>query len=158
MQHDVLGIYLNDHVAGATLGVGLARHVAHRHRRSVRGPLLARIADEITQDRQALFMIMDGLGVPAHRYKVCAGWAAERVRRLKPNGFLQRHSGLDTVMELETLRLGVEGKSLLWHTLLALAPKRTSLDTAQLNDLLNRARTQLDAVEDLRRTAAAAVL
>ncbi|MGY9065165.1 hypothetical protein [Streptomyces sp. CAS3] len=157
MQHDVLGIYLNDHLAGATLGAGLARHLAHRHRRGARASLLERMAEEIAQDRQTLLTIMDGLGVPAHRYKVIAGWAAERLRRLKPNGVLRRHSGLDTVMELETLRLGIEGKSLLWLTLLALAPKRTDLDGVQLQDLLDRARNQLDAVEDLRRTAAAAV-
>ncbi|WKE73511.1 hypothetical protein [Streptomyces sp. WP-1] len=157
MQHDVLGIYLNDHLAGATVGADLARHLAHRHRHSARASLLERIADEIAQDRQSLLAIMDGLGVPAHRYKVVAGWAAERLRRLKPNGILQRHAGLDTVMELETLRLGVEGKSLLWLTLLAQAEKRTALDTAQLNRLLDRARTQLDTVEGLRRTAAAAV-
>ncbi|MEV5084396.1 hypothetical protein AB0K74_38340 [Streptomyces sp. NPDC056159] len=157
MHHDTLGIYLNDHLAGATLGVGLARHVAHRHRRTVGRSRLEQIADEIGQDRQALLTIMDGLGVPARRYKVCAGWAAERVRRLKPNVALRRSSGLDTVVELETLRLGVEGKSLLWHTLLALAPQRTDLDESQLKDLLARARNQIDALEELRRMAAAAV-
>ncbi|MFY4722991.1 hypothetical protein [Streptomyces sp. LaBMicrA B280] len=157
MQHDVLGIYLNDHLAGATLGADLSRRLAHRHRRGVRAAVLERVADEIAQDRRSLLRIMGGLGVPAHRYKVLAGWAAERVRRLKPNGVLRRHAGLDTVLELETLRLGIEGKSLLWLTLIALAPERTALDAAQLHALLDRARAQLDVVEDLRRTAAAAV-
>ncbi|MFJ6662397.1 MULTISPECIES: hypothetical protein [unclassified Streptomyces] len=157
MQQDVLGIYLNDHLAGATVGAGLSRHLADRHGRSARASVLKRVADEIAQDRQSLLMIMGRLGVPVHRYKVLAGWVLERVRRLKPNGVLRRHSGLDTVMELETLRLGVEGKSLLWLTLLALAPQRTALDPAQLRDLLDRARTQLDTVEDLRRKAATAV-
>ncbi|MGW1863821.1 hypothetical protein [Streptomyces collinus] len=156
MQHDALGIYLNDHFAGATLGADLARHVARRHRRSARNPLLELLANEIAQDRQVLLMIMDKLGVPARRYKVCAGWVAERVRRLKPNGVLQRHAGFDTVMEFETLRLGIEGKSLLWLTLIALAPQRPGLDTARLQDLLDRARQQRDAVEELRLTAAAA--
>ncbi|MFF3461995.1 hypothetical protein [Streptomyces sp. NPDC002619] len=155
MHHDMLGIYLNDHLAGATLGVGLARHVAYRHRRSVRGSSLEQIADEIAEDRQSLLRIMDKLGVPARRYKMCVGWAAERMRRLKPNGVTHRSSGLDTVMELETLRLGVEGKSLLWLTLLELAPGRTDLDESQLKDLLDRARNQLGALEELRRTAAA---
>jgi hypothetical protein len=157
MHHDMLDIYLNDHLAGATLGAGLARHVAHRHRRTVVSSRLEQIADEIGQDRQALLSIMDGLGMPARRYKVCAGWAAERVRRLKPNGVLRRSSGVDTVVELEALRLGVEGKSLLWLTLLAVAPRRTDLDGAQLKELLDRARNQIDALEELRRTAVAAV-
>ncbi|MFF5565758.1 hypothetical protein ACFY7Z_08130 [Streptomyces sp. NPDC012623] len=157
MHHDVLGIYLNDHLAGATLGAGLARHLAHRHRHTVHGPRLEDIADEISQDRQALLSIMEGLGVRPRRYKVCAGWAGERLRRLKPNGVLHPGSGLDTVVELETLRLGVEGKSLLWLTLLASAPGRAGPDRSHLRDLLDRARAQIDVLEELRRATAAAV-
>ncbi|MEU6093083.1 hypothetical protein ABZ865_41310 [Streptomyces sp. NPDC047085] len=157
MHRETLGIYLNDHLAGATLGVGLARRVARRYRRSGRSADLEQIAEEIAQDRQALLSIMDDLGVTASRYKMCAGWAAERVRRLKPNAVLHRKSGLDTVMELETLRLGVEGKSLLWLMLLPLAPGRPDLDESQLKDLLDRAHRQIRALEELRRTAAAAV-
>lgn len=155
MRRDVLGIYLNDHLAGSTAGRNLARHLAEHHRSSPYGGELSRVADEITEDRQALLGLMDDLGVPAHRHKVYAGWAAEKGRLLKLNGRVTRRSGLSTVIELETLRLGIEGKTLLWRTLLSLTPHR-ALDEAQLKGLLERAREQADTVEVVRRHAAVA--
>ncbi|TDC15230.1 hypothetical protein E1265_27075, partial [Streptomyces sp. 8K308] len=41
---------------------------------------------EIAQDRTSLLAIMKGLDVPVRRYKVYAGWTAEKVARLKNNG------------------------------------------------------------------------
>ncbi|TJZ93123.1 hypothetical protein [Actinacidiphila oryziradicis] len=157
MHRDKLGIYLNDHLAGATFGIGLAQRIAHQHRHSARRADVQRISDEITQDRQTLLELMDALGVPARRYKVYGGWAAERLGRLKPNGALYRRSGLSTLTELETLRLGVEGKTLIWRTLLVVATGEPRLDESQLQDLLHRARDQIDTLETLRLTAAAAV-
>ncbi|KIF77874.1 hypothetical protein QR77_36700 [Streptomyces sp. 150FB] len=157
MLSDKLGIYLNDHLAGSTFGIELARRIAHQHRHSVRGAELERIAEEIDQDRQSLLDIMEALGVPTRRYKIYGGWAAERLGRLKPNGVLYRRSGLSTVVELETLRLGVEGKTLIWRLLLVLAPGEAHLDEVQLRGLLSRARDQIDTLEELRLTAAATV-
>ncbi|MDI5968783.1 hypothetical protein POF50_005390 [Streptomyces sp. SL13] len=157
MRRDKLGIYLNDHLAGATAGGGLARRVADQHRRSARHGDLERVAEQIEQDRRALLDIMDALGVPVRRYKVCAGWAAERLGRFKPNGQVRRRSGLSSVVELEGLRLGVEGKVLLWRTLLAVAEHEERLSAAGLTDLLARARDQADLLETLRVNAAKAV-
>jgi hypothetical protein len=156
MQGDKLGIYLNDHLAGATFGVGIARRIAHQHRNSVGGADLQRIAEEIAQDRQTLLRIMDSLGTPTRRYKIYGGWAAERLGRLKPNGVLYRRSGLSTLIELETLRLGVEGKTLIWRTLLVVATGQRPLDESQLRGLLSRARDQIEMLEALRLKAVAA--
>jgi hypothetical protein len=158
MQGDKLGIYLNDHLAGATFGVGLARRIADQNRHSAAGAELERIAEEIAQDRQTLLDVMDELGVPARRYKICGGWAAERLGRLKPNGVMYRRSGLSTVVELETMRLGVEGKTLIWRSLLVVARGESRLDEARLRSLLGRARDQIEALEALRLRAVAAVL
>ncbi|WP_329172882.1 hypothetical protein [Streptomyces sp. NBC_01477] len=157
MRADKLGIYLNDHLAGATFGVGIALRMAHQHRRAARGAVLERIAREIAQDRQTLLDIMDSLGVPARRYKIAGGWVAERLGRLKPNGVLYRRSGLSTFIELETLRLGVEGKTLVWQTLLAVATGEGHLDESRLRSLLDRARNQKDELEELRLKAASVV-
>ncbi|GES34707.1 hypothetical protein AB0G60_34585 [Streptomyces angustmyceticus] len=157
MHRDKLGIYLNDHLAGATFGIGLAKRIAHQHRHSARSTDLQRIADEIAQDRQSLLEVMDTLGVPARHYKIYGGWTAERLGRLKPNGALYRRSGLSTLIELEALRLGVEGKSLIWRTLLVVAAEEPRLDESQLHNLLDRARGQIETLEALRLTATAAV-
>ncbi|MET8680304.1 hypothetical protein ABZW18_22655 [Streptomyces sp. NPDC004647] len=154
----MLGIYLNDHLAGATAGVELSRRIAHEYRHSRLGGELERLADEIAQDRESLLRIMDALGVPARRYKIYGGWVGERIGRLKPNGRLRRRSGLSTVIELEGMRLGVEGKSLLWRTLETAAAGEPRLDTDQIHELLDRARRQIEALESLRISAVSAIL
>ncbi|HEY5356166.1 MAG TPA: hypothetical protein VIJ82_00465 [Streptosporangiaceae bacterium] len=51
------------------------------------------------------------LGIPVRTYKVYAGWLAEKAGRLKFNGRLRARSPLSNLVELELLRLGVEGKA-----------------------------------------------
>jgi hypothetical protein len=144
-----VAVYLNDHVAGATAGVELCRSMARAHRRSGLGGDLKNLATEISLDRQALLRLMNSLGVPVRRYKVYGAWAGEKIRRLKPNGRVLRRSGLSTVVELEALRLGVEGKALLWRALVTWAPREPRLDTRRLHELLDRARQQTEALDVL---------
>ncbi|WP_405764940.1 hypothetical protein OG539_06295 [Actinacidiphila glaucinigra] len=157
MSQQALEIYMNDHLAGSTTGQLISRHLADRHRSSLHGDELRRVADEIEEDRQSLLDLMATLDVPARRHKVYAGWLAEKARLLKLNGRVTRRSGLSTVIELEALRLGIEGKSLLWQSLLSLTPKK-DLDEDRLHTLLDRAREQIDTVETVRREAVGAGL
>ncbi|WP_225828705.1 hypothetical protein [Streptomyces naphthomycinicus] len=154
----MLGIYLNDHLAGATAGTERARHLV----RSVRGSALAEalgpVSGEIAQDRKALLGIMRDLGVPVRRYKVCAGWTAEKMARLKANGRLVRRSPLSTFLELEALRVAVEGKTAGWETLRGLAPAEKRLDARQLDSLLDRAHRQQEIVEEWRSREAGTAL
>ncbi|QLH20375.1 hypothetical protein [Streptomyces sp. Rer75] len=153
----MLGIYLNDHAAGATGGAELARRTAREHRQSAFGGDLEDIAAQIMEDREALLDIMADLEVPVRRYKLCAGWLGEKAGRLKPNGRLRHRSGLSTLVELEGLRIGVEGKAMLWHSLLGAADQDTRLDPDRLAELLNRARRQRTVLESLHQAAAAAL-
>ncbi|MGW0211191.1 hypothetical protein ACWDZ8_37400 [Streptomyces sp. NPDC003233] len=154
----LLGIYLNDHLAGATAGTQRAGHLARVTRGSALGRALGPVATDIAQDRTALVGIMRDLGVPVHRYKVSAGWVAEKLARLKGNGRLVRRSPLSTVLELEALRLGVEGKAAGWQTLRRLTGTDERLDPALLDRLLERARRQQDTVEEWRIRQAEAAL
>jgi hypothetical protein len=122
--------------------------------------VLRRLSAEVAQDRDALRDIMAALGVPVRGYKVCAAWIGEKAARLKLNGyFLTRSplSGLE-VEELETLRLGVEGKAAGWRTLRVLAETDTRLDSGRLDELIARARCQADLLEELRVRAAGQVI
>lgn len=154
-----LDIYLNDHLLGATSGSELARRIAKQHAMSPAGGTLVRIADEIDQDRAALLRVMRALGVPVRRYRMGAGWLLEKAGRMKTNGFLVRRSPLSSVLELEALGLGVEGKRLMWEALRLLdGPRSSALDEGELERLLRRAREQGETLEGLRRVAAARVL
>jgi hypothetical protein len=149
---DLLGIYLNDHLAGATLGTDRARSLVESE--GERDPALADavgpLSDEIAEDRAELLRTMRSLGVPVRRYKIVAGRLAERAGRLKANGRIVRRSPLTPMVELELLRLGVEGKAALWRTLRRLADTDDRLDPVRLDGLLGRADRQLDTLEQLR--------
>jgi hypothetical protein len=150
----LLGIYLNDHLAGATGGAELARRVARSHGGEDGAGDLQRLADEVTQDRAALLEIMAALGIPVRSYKVYAAWIGEKAGRLKLNGHLLTPSPLSKLEELEMMRLGVEGKAAGWRTLRALAETDRRLDPGRLDELISRARRQADLLEELRVRAA----
>ena len=158
IEYRVLGIYLNDHLAGATAGTALARRVARTHRAQGQGGQLKHLAVEVAQDRDALIGMMMALGIPIRAYKVCAAWVGEKAGRLKFNGRLLARSPLSDLEELELLRLGVEGKAAGWRTLRTLAYTDRRLDSGNLDELVSRARRQADLLEELRVRAVGQVI
>ncbi|MGH3785902.1 MAG: hypothetical protein ACRDRG_04980 [Pseudonocardiaceae bacterium] len=149
-EPDLLGIYLNDHLAGATGGVALARRAAGAHQGSPTGAALRRLAAEIAEDRAALLDMMAALGLPVRHYKSYAAWAAEKVGRLKLNGQIRGRSPLSSVVELEALRLVVESTAAGWRTLRDLATQDRRLDAERLDGLLARTNQQANTLEELR--------
>jgi len=149
--HDLLGVYLNDHLAGSTVGIELARRMAaSAEPRSEAAGILRKLAGEIAADRNALIEIMASLEVPLRSYKVFAAWAGEKAARLKLNGHLLTRSPLSRLEETEILRLGVEGKAAGWRTLRVLAERDSRLDAESLDELLARAARQSARLETLR--------
>ncbi|MFC8342910.1 hypothetical protein [Streptomyces sp. NPDC057280] len=145
----MLGIYLNDHLAGAASGTALARRMAREHHASAYGNDLDKLATEIAQDRRALAALLGDLGVPVRRYKQGLARLAERIARVKPNGRLLRRSGLAVLVELEALRLGVQGKASLWRALLPVSALEPRLDADRLEQLLRRAEQQIRTLDSL---------
>lgn len=150
LGRDYLKIYLEDHYAGATAGVELARRTAAANRGTEYGDGLEPIAREIDEDRDTLRAIMTTLGVGPDRFKVAGAWAGEKAGRLKLNGHLTSYSPQSRVTEIEGLVLGVTGKRGLWTALLHVAPLEPRLDMEQLERLIERANRQLDTLEELR--------
>ena len=154
----LLAIYLNDHLAGATGGLELARRAAVWYPVPGQKAALEGLAADIAQDRQTLLDLMNTLGVPVRRYKVGVAWAAEKAGRLKLNGSLLGRSPLSNLEELEMLRLGVEGKAAGWRTLRELAEADDRLRPGSLDELIARAREQASLLEELRVQAAAQLI
>jgi hypothetical protein len=156
---DLLAVYLNDHLAGATVGLELVRRMAaSAEPGSESATVRARLVREIAADRSTLIKIMTTLGIKIRGYKMFAAWAGEKAGRLKFNGHLLTRSPLSDLEETEMLRLGVEGKAAGWRTLRAVAELDSRLDSAQLDALLARAARQSDELESIRVRIAAAVL
>ncbi|TDC52148.1 hypothetical protein E1212_09920 [Jiangella ureilytica] len=153
----LLGIYLNDHLAGSTAGVRLVRRLARGLRGTPLKEPLAGLAQEIAADHADLLAIMAELNVPVRRYKIYTAAAAELAGRLKLNGHLLTRSPLSTVVELEMLRLGIEGKASGWRTLRAVGAARGRPDPERVDHLIDRATSQSALLETLRIRAAARV-
>jgi hypothetical protein len=154
MNRRLLGIYLNDHLAGSLTGLELAKRAASNNRNSEFGRTLDGIVIEIEEDRRSLEQLMGRLGIGRDRLKEGSGWLAEKVGRLKLNGALWRYSPLSRLEELEGLVLGVRGKLGLWHALQRLARVEPALRSFDLEGLAGRAQSQIEELERMRLEAA----
>jgi hypothetical protein len=155
---ELLAIYLNDHLAGATAGVELARRLRAGNEDDPEfGPALAEVCAEIEADRETLKAVMDRLGVGQSRLKPLAAVLGERLGRLKPNGRLRGYSPLSRLDELELLQIGVVGKCRLWRALEHTHAGDLS-GFVDLGALAERATEQLRRLEALHLKAAALAL
>jgi hypothetical protein len=144
----LLAIYLQDHHAGAVAGQSLARRAASENEGTAYGEELARLAEEIEEDRRTLEAVMDRLDVGRDQLKDLAASAGERLGRLKPNGRWREYSPLSRLLEVEAMMLGVTGKLALWRALARAAGE--AVEGIPLAELEARAESQRARLEELR--------
>ena len=154
LDRKLLGTYLNDHLAGSTVGLELAKRARGSNKDNDYGAVLGRIVTEIDEDRETLQRLMGAFEIKRDRPKVAIAWMAEKLGRLKPNGRLTSYSPLSRLVELEMLALGIAGKVSLWEALGEVAEQDTRLDAAELKRLAERAERQRADVWKLRQRAA----
>lgn len=153
-----IDIYLNDHLAGATAGLALARRTADARRDHHAAAALDRVVAEIAEDRDTLLGVMAALDVRQRRFKQRLALLGERLGRLKLNGRIISRSPVSGVLELEALLLGIQGKAAGWHVLRRLAETDDRLDRRQLDNLITRAAAQAESVDALRLDTATQIL
>jgi hypothetical protein len=144
---ELLPIYLNDHLAGSTVGRGLAWRTAGENRGTEFGDFLTELASEIDEDRAQLKDVMARLEVSEDQLKVGAGWLTEKLGRLKLNGRLTEYSPLSRVLELEGLATGVRGKLSLWRLLALAAPDEPRIADIDFAHLIERAESQMAGID-----------
>jgi hypothetical protein len=110
------------------------------------------LTHQIAHDRETLEEVMRRLDVRSSATKVRLVRIAERLGRLKLNGTLLQRSPLSRVVELEVLVVGIRGKEALWTALLTAG---ISLHGFDVDALVESARTQARAVDELRLSAVA---
>jgi len=159
VQRRLLSIYLNDHLAGAMLGMELVRRAARENKGSALGMFLSEtLLPEIAEDRQTLERLMEQLGVTRSRPKIVAAWTVEKLGRLKLNGELRNYSPLSRLLELEGLTAGIEAKRSLWLSLKEAIDGNGHVQGVDFSALADRARTQQSRLEEHRLAAAARAL
>lgn len=151
---DQLTIYLQDHLAGATFGVQLARRAARSNEGTQYAAFLAGLVAELESDRTELEAVMRALRVRRDEVKTLLASAAEKLGRLKLNGRIVGYAPLSRVLELEGLCVSVEAKLLLWTALRDLAAREPKLDAATFDPLIERAQKQLAGLHERHAEAA----
>ena len=146
LGRDLLAIYLNDHLAGATAG----RELVRRARGANEGTELGAYLETLAR--------MGRLEITTDRLKVATGWAAEKAGRLKLNGRVTGYSPLSRLVEVEGLLVAVQGKLAGWRALRELVPHEPRLDAEELDRLAARAERQLEELRAQHHTVAAAAL
>ncbi len=153
MNRKLLAIYLNDHLAGATGGLELARRAVGANRDTEFATFLEGLRDDLESDRAALEELMGRLDIGIDKLKQGAAWVGEKVGRLKLNGSLTGYSPLSRVVELEALTGGVHAKLSVWQILSQIADDPVLRDFHHQR-LIDRALAQLRELEQHRRAAA----
>ena len=142
---DYVGTYLNDHLAGATVGRELSKRALGENRGTPLGTFLEKLHREIAEDRETLLDVMRALDVGQDRLKTIGAQVGERIGRLKPNGNLLSYSPLSRVVELEGLAIGVYAKASLWRALREFGdPRLAEFDFTALERRANRQRDGLE--------------
>ena len=148
-----MDVYLNDHLAGAMLGSALAEQLREQNAGTPLGSVMSSLAPQIEQDRNTLIELMGRLGTSKNPVKQATTWLAEKAVRPKFNGLTSGDPKVGTFMALENLTLGVEGKVSLWKVLKEVADRYGPLESVNLDELIESAEAQRDALERERITA-----
>ena len=154
---ELLGVYLNDHLASATGGIELVCRMIGVHRGSRWEPPLQQLRTELHDEKSSLLDVARALGVPVRQYKQLGVWLAEKVTRAKLNGRLLSRSPLSDLVEFEFLASGVRAKRSGFETLRIVAEVDSRLDKAELDRLIDQAHRQYEWLTDARRDVAAEV-
>ncbi|MFZ0387538.1 MAG: hypothetical protein WAL22_17885 [Solirubrobacteraceae bacterium] len=158
MADKAMDVYLNDHLAGATLGSDLARQIRDQHENSPLGDRMRAIAPQIEEDRQTLIALMQRMGTSRNPVKQATAWATEKASHAKFRDMTSGEPGLGTFMAVESLALGVLGKLSLWRALARVADQYSAIASVDLDELIDRARAQYDLLEHERLTASSQAL
>ena len=109
--NELLGVYLNDHLAGSSAGLELAEKLRDNNQGSELGDVMAALHLEIEQDRKTLEELMGRLEVTRHPVKDAAGWVLERLSRLRLNPVLTGSADLTRLLETEVLSRGIADRA-----------------------------------------------
>ena len=147
-DRELLGIYLDDHLTGATAGAQRVQRMAEDFVDTPYFAPLSELAMEIDRERARLAALIPALGLTRNPLRQTVSWAGERVGRLKGNGAIMSRSPLTPLLETELMRSAIIGKLGLWQTLAANA-EAWGLAAAEFDELVARAHAQLETLDDI---------
>ncbi len=157
MAHDPIDVYLNDHLAGATAGVDLAKQAAERHDGEL-GEFFTQLLDEISADYNTLTSLIDQMNVQGSGAKEAFAKVGASVAETKFSGDSADDPAFGTFLTLETLSIGVEGKICMWKALKVVEGDHPELASMSIDALVERGQSQRDRIEGKRLDIAGSAL
>lgn len=85
LDRDLLGLYLSDHITGATAGLSRVRRMAQQDQDLSIGDDLELLSQQLDEERNLLIDLMAALDLPRLKHRQAAAWVGERIGRLKLN-------------------------------------------------------------------------
>ncbi len=145
MAYRGLGVYLTDHLAGATAGLNLAQMAAEEHRSDEHGAFFGEIASEIKADYEKLERLIAEIGVEQSATKNAAAEIGSKMMAPKFTG--GDDDQLNAFITLETLGMGIEGKLCMWKALKLVDDSNPTLQAYDIDELVGRAESQRERIE-----------
>ncbi|MDD9206116.1 NAD-dependent epimerase/dehydratase family protein, partial [Georgenia sp. 10Sc9-8] len=141
----LLGLYLSDHLTGATAGLSRFERIAEAYRDLPLHAELVEVTEQIRAEREFLDELIENLQLSQRPHRQAAAWLGEHFARLKANGRFFSRSPMSAVLEPELMRSAVLGKLGVWQTLRDLAPD-LGLDAEEMQSLADQARAQAEVL------------
>ncbi|MDF9749418.1 hypothetical protein [Arthrobacter sp. ES3-54] len=142
----LFGLYLSDHLAGATAGQGRIERMARDFTDTPFHAELSALAAQFREEREYVRGLVGDFGLPRRTPRRAAAWLAERAGRLKLNGRLVSRSPMTLLLESELMRSAVLGKLGMWQTLHDLSGD-LGLDGSRFDGLATQAREQIATLD-----------
>jgi len=154
MANKHLGIYLNDHLAGATGALELLTHLEAAYADTPVADVLLQLHAEIEADRQELERLIDRLEITVSGPRKLGAWLGEKLAYMKLQLDDQASGAMRLFEGLEALAIGIQGKRGLWRVLADTSQALPELQGIGYDQLVRRSEDQHRRVEALRLQAA----
>lgn len=146
MNRANLGVYLNDHLAGAAGAITHLDHLVASCGDKQLEAFLRSLHAEIEADQNILKKLIKDIGEKESGVRKAGAWVAEKLSRVKL-GASETDEGMGLFLSFEALVLGITGKERLWAALAAAAEKVPELRGPDYATLEVRAGAQVNRVE-----------
>ncbi len=154
MANKHLSTYLNDHLAGSVVLMELLEHVASAYAGTDIAGFAETLRAEIAGDRAELESLMARLDISQSRTRKTTAWLGEKLSELKLRMDDPRAGAFRLLEAMEAASIGIEGKRLLWQSLIATSTDAPELQGPDYATLTERAIDQRARVETVRTEAA----
>lgn len=151
-----LAIYLNDHLAGSVVAIGLLETLESLYVETELAQIARALRSDIEDDRDTLQSLIVQVAGAESTPRKAAGWVAERLTQFKLRVDGDERGPLRLLESAEVISLGIEGKRGLWQVLAACSDLLPALSALEYAGLIARAEAQRERIETVRIGAARA--